>query len=183
MMRRLKPESERGLRPWIAIPAIVLLVLASGPVMGQAQEVVLSVNVSQSRGLWQSEPPAFKDGSRGLGLSLGITYREFALSAGMSLLDLETFQTSALSSFDVSARWTIRQKGDFQVTAIGGLALLPDLNWTGPYAGVVGSHTPWPFLELWIGPIVQTTSGADCCREGTAIRLSAGIDLLFELHR
>ncbi|MFB6286156.1 MAG: hypothetical protein ABEK03_06230 [Candidatus Bipolaricaulia bacterium] len=151
--------------------------------MGQAQEVVLSVNVSQSRGLWQSEPPAFKDGSRGLGLSLGITYREFALSAGMSLLDLETFQTSALSSFDVSARWTIRQKGDFQVTAIGGLALLPDLNWTGPYAGVVGSHTPWPFLELWIGPIVQTTSGADCCREGTAIRLSAGIDLLFELHR
>lgn len=173
----------RGLRSRMAIPALVLLVLASSLVYGQAQEVVLSVNVSQSRGLWQSEPPAFDDGSRGLGLSLGVSYQAFALSAGMSLLDLETLQTSALSSFDVSARWTVRQQSDLQVTAIGGLALLPDLNWVGPYAGVVGSHTPWPFLEVWIGPIVQTTSGADCCREGTALRLSAGIDLLFELHR
>lgn len=171
------------LNRWTAIPLVVALMLVSGASSGNAQEVVLSVNASQSLGLWQSEPPAFSESTRGLGLSLGFAYRQFALSAGMSLLDLKTFQTSVLSSFDVSARWIVREANSVQITAIGGMSLLPDLNWTGPYAGVVGSHSPWPFLEVWIGPIVQTTSGADCCHGGTSVRVSAGVDLLFELSR
>ncbi len=171
------------LKRWTAIPLLVVLVLVVSGANGDAQEAMLSVSASQSLGLWQSEPPAFSENTRGLGLSLGITYRQFAISAGMSLLDLKTFQTSVLSSFDVSARWIMRKTESVQITAIGGMALLPDLDWTGPYAGVVGSHSPWPFLEIWMGPIVQTTDGADCCHGGTSVRVSAGIDLLFELSQ
>ena len=168
---------------WATIALLVGLLCVSVAAEGDAQEVVLAVNASQSLGLWQSEPAAFSENTRGLGLSMGVTYRQFALSAGMSLLDLKTFQTSVLSSFDVSARWIVRETGSVQITAIGGMALLPNLDWTGPYAGVVGSHSPWPFLEIWIGPIVQTTDGADCCHGGTSVRVSAGVDLLFELSR
>lgn len=140
-------------------PMVVLLVIGSVSLPSQAVIFEFRSEITYTKLLWQTRPPAFSDNARWAGMGISLLLGRFTFGMNMSVIDFETLRLSNPVHYDLYAFFKAFGFWKAGVNVGGGLVVAPTVSWVSWYVGTSVSVPLGLNLEAATEIGVQTTKG------------------------
>jgi hypothetical protein len=141
-------------------PIVVLLMMGLVSLPSQAAIFEFQSEITYTKTLWQTRPPAFSGSAQWAGIGISLLLRRFTFGMNISVIDFETLRLSNPVHHDFYAFFKVLGFWKAGVNVGGGLVVAPAVSWVSWYVATRVSVPLGLNLEAATEIGVQTTKGS-----------------------